>query len=229
MPGLLGHGTGYANRRLLLTTRGCAPHHFDLCPAGKDMPGSDSLTQEEQVSSLTMGGFDDCLFSVDLPLLNIPRCAPGMQHAPVQPAGWHRVTAHVEARQQVLIAGSTWSLRVLCGRRTRVKQHKLPFARPTAMHDRLLLCWTCCLYFQRPLNNSAAVPGPAAGMGWAALRARPCRRSSRAWTRGLATSCWTRQGPTTGWRTSCLAGENTSPSLLHLTWPPPACCAERCG
>ena len=42
--------------------------------AGKDMPGSDSLTQEEQVSSLTMGGFDDSLFSVDLPPLNIPRC-----------------------------------------------------------------------------------------------------------------------------------------------------------
>ena len=48
--------------------------------AGKDMPGSDSLTQEEQVSSLTMGGFDDCLFSVDLPPLNIPRWGP-MHHA----------------------------------------------------------------------------------------------------------------------------------------------------
>ncbi len=39
------------------------------------MPGSDSLTQEEQVSSLTMGGFEDCLFSMDLPALHIPRCA----------------------------------------------------------------------------------------------------------------------------------------------------------
>lgn len=41
---------------------------------GKDMPGSDSLTREEQVSS--MMAFDDCLLSMDLPPLNIPRWGP---------------------------------------------------------------------------------------------------------------------------------------------------------
>lgn len=41
--------------------------------AGADAPGSDSLTQEEQVSSLTMAAFDECLLNVDLPALNIPR------------------------------------------------------------------------------------------------------------------------------------------------------------
>ncbi|KAK9908303.1 hypothetical protein WJX75_005720 [Coccomyxa subellipsoidea] len=40
---------------------------------GADAPGSDSLTQEEQVSSLTMAAFDECLLNVDLPALNIPR------------------------------------------------------------------------------------------------------------------------------------------------------------
>ena len=53
------------------------PASSDLCApprTGKDIPGSGSLTQEEQVSSLTMGGLDDCLFSMDLPALHIPRC-----------------------------------------------------------------------------------------------------------------------------------------------------------
>ncbi|CAL8469435.1 g8976 [Coccomyxa elongata] len=40
---------------------------------GAVAPGSDSLTQEEQVSSLTMAAFDECLLNVDLPALNIPR------------------------------------------------------------------------------------------------------------------------------------------------------------
>ncbi|EIE21590.1 hypothetical protein COCSUDRAFT_66962 [Coccomyxa subellipsoidea C-169] len=40
---------------------------------GAEAPGSDSLTQEEQVSSLTMAAFDECLLNVDLPALNIPR------------------------------------------------------------------------------------------------------------------------------------------------------------
>jgi hypothetical protein len=38
------------------------------------MPGSDSLTREEQVSSLTIGAFDDCLLNIDLPNINITRC-----------------------------------------------------------------------------------------------------------------------------------------------------------
>ena len=70
--------------------------------AGADAPGSDSLTQEEQVSSLTMAAFDECLLNVDLPALNIPRSLPAAARLLICPAifllDWgHRPFVHLAA------------------------------------------------------------------------------------------------------------------------------------